>query len=307
MLKTARTRRVAGAGVSLAVSELGDATRSSVLLLHGYPDTQAVWSGVAARLAERFHVVAYDVRGAGESEAPADPGAYRLADLAADVSAVLAAVAPGRRVHLVGHDWGSVQGWAFAADAAIAPKLASFTSISGPPLDHVGAWFAAGLSRPDPARWAAMAEQACRSWYVGALSLPGVAEVAWPLAWGPMWPAFMTWGEDVPGGAAHPAATVATDGVRGAGLYRQNVWERLLRPNPAPARVPVHLIVPARDRYLSSALYEGIGAVAPSLVRRDVDAGHWLPRTHPGPLADWITAFIEDVESDGALDRGQAS
>jgi pimeloyl-ACP methyl ester carboxylesterase len=307
MLNQARTRRVAGAGVSLEVAELGDATRPSVLLIHGYPDTRAVWKDVAARLAERFHVVAYDVRGAGASDAPRDPSAYRLADLSADVTAVLAAVAPDRRVHLVGHDWGSVQGWAFAADPGIAPKLASFTSISGPPLDHVGAWFASGLSRPDPARWVAMAEQACRSWYVGALSLPGFAEVAWPLAWGPLWPALMTWGENVPGGAAHPAATVATDGVRGAGLYRENVWARLSRPSPAPARVPVQLIVPTRDRYLSSAIYEGIDAVAPSLVRRDVDAGHWLPRTHPGPLADWITAFIEDVESAGSLDLGQAS
>ncbi|RYE82347.1 MAG: alpha/beta fold hydrolase, partial [Myxococcales bacterium] len=166
MLTGAQTRRVRGAGLSLEVAEMGDPTRPSVLLLHGYPDTKAVWKDVATRLAERFHVIAYDVRGAGASDAPADPGAYRLTDLSADLSAVLDAVAPDRRVHLVGHDWGSVQGWAFAADPAIAPRLASFTSISGPPLDHIGAWFATGLGRPDPVRWAAMAEQACRSWYV---------------------------------------------------------------------------------------------------------------------------------------------
>ncbi len=42
-----------------------------VLLLHGHPQTHAMWHRVAPRLAERFTVVAPDLRGYGESSAPA--------------------------------------------------------------------------------------------------------------------------------------------------------------------------------------------------------------------------------------------
>ena len=64
-------RRVRGSGVDLAVTELGDRGRPTVLLVHGFPDTSAVWAPVAQLLATSgFHVVAYDVRGAGDSGVP---------------------------------------------------------------------------------------------------------------------------------------------------------------------------------------------------------------------------------------------
>ncbi len=62
-IEGARERRVLTGGVELCVAELGDPGRPTVVLVHGYPDSKEVWSRVAPRLAERFHVVAYDVRG----------------------------------------------------------------------------------------------------------------------------------------------------------------------------------------------------------------------------------------------------
>ena len=41
-----------------------------LLLLHGNPLTHVAWHKVAPRLAERFHVVATDLRGYGDSSAP---------------------------------------------------------------------------------------------------------------------------------------------------------------------------------------------------------------------------------------------
>ncbi|MCL2728894.1 MAG: alpha/beta fold hydrolase, partial [Actinomycetia bacterium] len=71
----ARERFVAGSdGVRLCVAEYAEPTehaehggtaRPTVVLLHGYPDSKEVWSEVARRLAPRFHVVTYDVRGHG--------------------------------------------------------------------------------------------------------------------------------------------------------------------------------------------------------------------------------------------------
>lgn len=58
-----------------------------LLLLHGYPQTHAIWHRVAPRLAERFTVVCPDLRGYGESEKPrggGDHSAYSKRTMARD-------------------------------------------------------------------------------------------------------------------------------------------------------------------------------------------------------------------------------
>ena len=136
-------------GIELCVAELGDPAQPTVVLVHGYPDTKEVWSEVAVRLAERFHVVLYDVRGHGGSTAP-EPlrGGFTLEKLTDDFLAVVDAVSPDRPVHLVGHDWGSVQGWEFVTVARTEGRIASFTSMSGPSLDHFGHWIKRRMKRP---------------------------------------------------------------------------------------------------------------------------------------------------------------
>ena len=42
----------------------------TILMVHGFPDNSLIWQKVAERLAPLFRVVAYDVRGAGESSVP---------------------------------------------------------------------------------------------------------------------------------------------------------------------------------------------------------------------------------------------
>jgi pimeloyl-ACP methyl ester carboxylesterase len=297
MTQTGTRQRVEGAGLALAVSEWGDRNCPTVILLHGYPDTHAVWQDVAPLLAEHFHVVAYDVRGAGESDAPKNPAHYGLDWLAKDFMAVAAAVAPGRKVHLVGHDWGSIQGWHFAADPLAERHMASLTSISGPPLDYAREWIQGGFNPFAPEGLAQRLDQLARSWYLGALGIPGLAEILWP-ALGPLWPQFMAQQEGVVPHGDHPSLGVAADAVRGAWLYRVNIAGAFGKPAPGgPPRVPVQLIVPTRDHFVSPRLYDGIERYAPGLKRREIAAGHWLPRTHPTELASWVEAFCEPIEA----------
>jgi hypothetical protein len=61
--------RANGIDVHAAVGPKRDAP--ALLLLHGYPQTHAIWHKVAPRLAERFNVVAADLRGYGDSAKPA--------------------------------------------------------------------------------------------------------------------------------------------------------------------------------------------------------------------------------------------
>ncbi|WP_217142206.1 SDR family oxidoreductase [Streptomyces sp. AC627_RSS907] len=297
MLDGARERWVRTGGVELCVAEMGDPGQPTVVLVHGYPDSKEVWSEVAARLAGHFHVVLYDVRGHGRSTAPSPlRGGFTLEKLTDDFLAVVDAVSPGRSVHLVGHDWGSVQSWEFVTVRRTEGRIASFTSLSGPSLDHFGHWINRRLERPTPRRVGQLLGQGARSWYVYLLHTPVLPELAWRGPLGRRWPGILRRVEKVPGGD-YPTASLPSDAAHGAWLYRDNVRPRLRDPRAdAYAHAPVQLITPLEDVFLSERLYDELERWAPRLTRRTLPAGHWVPRTRPDRLAGWITEFVTAVD-----------
>jgi NAD(P)-dependent dehydrogenase (short-subunit alcohol dehydrogenase family)/pimeloyl-ACP methyl ester carboxylesterase len=295
-------------GVRLAVFEWGERSAdTTVVLVHGYPDTHAVWRPIAEQLAERHHVVAYDVRGAGHSDAPRGIRSYTLATLEADLGAVLQEVSPDKPVHLVGHDWGSIQSWESVTGTALADRIASFTSISGPCLDHVGQWFRSRLRRPHPRALGQLAWQGVHSWYIGYFHLPLLPPLLWRTAMVKAWPALLHAIEGVPHGSGAP--TFPTDAVRGLALYRANMIPRLTRPRKRPTDIPVQVVLPQKDLYVTPAM----AGQAPQpfvgrLWRRRLRAGHWAPLTHETVLAGWIDEFVDHIEGAPAapgLDRAQ--
>ncbi|MDO0913525.1 SDR family oxidoreductase [Streptomyces sp. DT2A-34] len=296
-LQGARERRVRTGGVELCVAELGDPGQPTVILLHGYPDSKEVWSEIAPRLADRFHVVLYDVRGHGRSTAPKPlRGGFTLEKLTDDFLAVVAAVSPDRPVHLVGHDWGSVQSWEFATVKRTEGRIASFTSMSGPSLDHFGHWINKRLKHPTPRRVGQLLGQGAKSWYVYLLHTPVLPELAWRGPLGKSWPRILERMEKVPG-AGYPTSSLPTDAAHGAWLYRDNVRARLRRPRTdAYAHAPVQLITPLGDAFLSERLYDELELWVPQLTRRTLAAKHWIPRSRPDQLAAWITEFVTSVE-----------
>ncbi len=304
----ARERRVRSGGVELCVAELGDPDRPTVVLVHGYPDSKEVWSKVAARLAghHRFHVVLYDVRGHGGSTAPRPlRGGFTLERLTDDFLAVADAVSPGRPVHLVGHDWGSVQGWEFVTVRRTAGRIASFTSISGPSLDHFGHWIKGRLRRPTPRRAGQLLGQGAKSWYVYLLHTPALPELAWRGPLGRAWPGILRRAERVPADG-YPTASLPRDAAHGAWLYRDNVRPRLRRPRPdAYAHAPVQLVTPLGDAFLSERLYDDLEQWVPRLVRRALPARHWVPRTRPGQVADWIAEFATATGAGRPVPQGR--
>lgn len=299
-----RERRVRTGGIDLCMAELGDPGRPTVVLVHGYPDSKEVWSLVAERLAERFHVVLYDVRGHGGSTAPKPlRGGFTLEKLTDDFLAVADAVSPHRPVHLVGHDWGSVQGWEFVTVRRTAGRIASFTSMSGPSLDHFGHWIKRRMTHPTPRALGQLLGQGAKSWYVYLLQTPVLPELAWRGPLGRVWPRILDRFEKAPPAAAdagaagpaeaYPTASLPDDAAHGAWLYRDNVNARLRRPrSDAHAHAPVQLITPTGDVFLSERLYDDLERWVPQLVRRTLPAKHWVPRTRPDQLAGWITEFV---------------
>ena len=306
VLKGARERRIRTGGVELCVAELGDSGQPTVVLVHGYPDSKEVWSEVAPRLAERFHVVLYDVRGHGRSTAPQPlRGGFTLEKLTDDFLAVIDTVSPDRPVHVVGHDWGSVQSWEFVTVKRTEGRIASFTSMSGPSLDHFGHWISKRVKRPTPRRVGQLLGQGAKSWYVYLLHTPVLPELAWRGPLGKRWPRLLERLEKVPGGD-YPTSSLPTDAAHGAWLYRDNVRARLRRPRPdAYAHAPVQLITPLGDAFLSEKLYDELEQWVPQLTRRTLPAKHWIPRTRPDQLASWITEFVTATE--GGKNRVQAT
>jgi len=279
-----RTRRVTSGEVTLAVREYGDPTLPTLVAVHGFPDSQRMWEPLAEHLSGEMHVVTYDVRGAGESSRPRTTRGYRTERLVDDLVAVIDATAPGRPVHLLGHDWGSIQLWdavtAERADTRLTGRIASFTSVSGPSLDHV----AAAMRH---ASWAARLRQARHSWYVYAFHLPVLPELAWRRLHGPIG-ARLARTHGLPPGAGW-GTELARDGSAGVNLYRANMLRRLRHPRPATTRVPVQLVVPLHDPFVPPSLLRHVGDHVDTLHRVDLDADHWVPRTHPAELARLVT------------------
>ena len=276
----------------LALRTWGDPRLPVMVLVHGYPDNSHTWDKVAPLLARRFHVVAYDVRGAGSSFVPKRLKDYRLERLTLDFEAVLAHVSPHAPVHLVAHDWGSLQGWEFVTEPRLAGRIASYTSCSGPCLDHVGHWYRKRLSQPTPHHLWQLVKQTAKSWYIGVFHLPLVPAALWRLVLGPLWPLWMRFGE---GARVESQASQTSDGVHGMKLYRANIAPRLLNPRHRVAHAPVQVLEPVDDRYVSPMLNDDLGQWVAHLTRRQLDGGHWVLAAKPELFAAHVLAYVEGL------------
>lgn len=260
-------------GVRIAVHEYGDPDGPVIVAVHGYPDNHAVWDRVAAELAD-FRVVAYDVRGAGASDKPKGRAAYRMERLGEDLAAVLEEVSPDAPVHLLAHDWGSIQLWSPLAEPRFAGRITSFTSISGPSLDFAGVWMR-DLRHPVSAL-----RQLIASWYMLFFQLPALPEAVLRRV-----PVERKLGEVFARGEA--------DKTNGINLYRANVLGRVLRPRPVRVHVPVQVLVPVADPYVRRAL--ATGAPAPfvdDLTVEEVPGGHWVVSDDAALVADRVRRFV---------------
>ena len=79
-----------------------------ILLLHGFPQTKAIWEIVAPKLAQSFTVIASDLRGYGASSKPhgkADHSTYSKRSMASDQHALMKALGH-EQFFLLGHDRG---------------------------------------------------------------------------------------------------------------------------------------------------------------------------------------------------------
>jgi len=158
----AEHRDILANGVRLHCVLAGPEDGDLVVLLHGFPE---YWRGMAGPLvalaSAGFRVIAPDQRGYGLSEKPTGIDAYRIEELAADVTGIIAAL--GReRADVVGHDWGAAVAWWVALTHAHKVRRLVIVNVPHPSV------FARTL-RTDR-------RQQRKSWYIGAFQIPWLPE-----------------------------------------------------------------------------------------------------------------------------------
>jgi len=136
--------------------------RPALLLLHGYPQTHAIWHKVAPRLVQRYNVVASDLRGYGDSGKPAaapDHATYSKREMARDQVELMQSLG-FERFMLCGHDRGARVSHRLAVDHAervqkvamldIAPTLAMYEQTDEAFARAYWHWFFLILPAPVP-------------------------------------------------------------------------------------------------------------------------------------------------------------
>lgn len=296
-------------GVSLAVHAYTDLDpqRTTILAIHGYPDNHHVWDGVARQLIEqhpdRYNIVAYDVRGAGTSSTPPNRSDYRFPALIADVAAVIEHLRQQgiEQVHLLGHDWGSIQGWAAITDSAVAANVGSYTSISGPHLDYAGRFL---RSARNLRTLGDVVRQLLESSYIWLFLTPRVPEAAFRSGLGVR---VLGWLDRI-GRSGRPQPTMPraeNDYVNGLNLYRANMPGPFLRPaRPLPTtEVAVQVLAPRLDVFVSPALQRFTGSIAPHHRVVDIDGGHWVVIDRPEVIArltdEWVQQSVAGASGPG--------
>ncbi|OBJ07492.1 SDR family oxidoreductase [Mycobacterium colombiense] len=294
-------------GVTLAVHRYTDIdpARPTILAIHGFPDNHHVWDGVAHELTGKpYNVVAYDVRGAGESTRPAKRSGYLFAQLISDIGAVIDSLGIGP-VHLLAHDWGSIQAWAAVTDDSVMGKVASFTSISGPHLNYAGAFL---RSARTPRAVAQVIRQLISSGYIGFFLCPGVPELSFRSHVGmKVVEALERIGRSSTRSQRHDTLRSVADYVHGLNLYRQNMPAPMLAPGRQlpETTVAVQTLVPRRDIFVTPALQRFTGAIPNGGRVIEIEGGHWVVTSRPDVIAR-LTAEWVDRHVAGAPPAGPA-
>lgn len=119
-------RTVSIPGLDVHLREAGAGT--PILLLHGFPQSSREFVPVMPALAAHAHVVAPDLRGAGETGAPAST--YEIGTVVTDLVALLDELGLDR-VAVVGHDWGAIA--AYELCFRHPDRVSACVAIAAPP------------------------------------------------------------------------------------------------------------------------------------------------------------------------------
>jgi pimeloyl-ACP methyl ester carboxylesterase len=254
-----------------------------VMLLHGWPQTWYEWRHVIDLLADEYQVVAPDLRGFGYSAKPA--AGYDADTMAADLAA-LADHLGLRDVTVLGHDWGAVFGYVYAAKTPSQVRALGIVEMA---LPGVGVMEQAMAPQP----------QGNFLWHMGFQSVPDLPEL---LIAGKERPYLRWFFEHF---AYDPAAITAADldvytdaitqvGALRAGLAVYQDFFTTADQVAALAKTPLEIPVRAYggEACLGGATLASVQAVAPAAEGGAIErCGHWAGEERP----DVVASIVRDL------------
>jgi len=249
----------------------------TLVMLHGWPDTGALWSDVVPQLVKGgFRVAVPDLRGCGRSAKPAETSSYRMFHLVNDVKSIIDALG-GEPVTLIGHDWGAALAWSAAAHL---PELVARLVVVS--VGHPTSFYGAGI------------DQQVRSWYMLLFSQEGLGE------------AFLRKNDYdyLRHRTGHPRAQEIIDELERDGQMSAHLrWYRANAPMDSfivdpptlpPVSAPVLGLWSSDDKALTERQMTGSQAYCAggfTYVRLE-GYGHWIPLEAPDVLSREILKFL---------------
>lgn len=247
------------------------------LLLHGNPDTGAIWEPVVTRLQDRLCCHVPDLPGFGRTPSPTWP--ITLPNLAGWVASLLDELGVNEPVHLIAHDFGGPFAGAFAV---LHPERVATITLANTLFSEGHRWH----------RWA-------RIWRT-----PVLGELAMALTSYPIFRAEVRRGG--PGLSEEQIraaweASQTTDRQHVLRLYRAHPPDVFEQPVPGrdlswarawravAAERPSQVIWGVQDPYLAS---DGPEKLAPRRIVRIEEAGHWVQAEAPDRFAEAVGAWV---------------
>lgn len=275
-------------GLVFPVRDAGTDDGPVAILLHGFPQSGRAWDAVVPHLVRGgVRCLVPDQRGYAAGARPPRIRSYRLAELVEDVRALISA-SDRSAVHVVGHDWGAVVGWALAA--AAPERVASLTALSVP---HPSAYVRALVS----------SRQAFAAWYIAAFALPRLPERYLAADNGTRLAAALVRSGQRRDRAASDAAAMAEPGALRAALnwYRALALGTGAKRAAAPVGVPTLYAWSDGDSAIRRSAARRCGAYVRGPYRYIELRGlsHWLPQEAPDVISALILEQIASVPSAG--------
>ena len=256
----------------------------AIMLLHGWPQTWFEWRHVMTLLAKDYTVIAPDIRGFGYSAKPAS--GYDGNTIAADLAALGDALKLSE-VTVVGHDWGAVFAYLYAASARTQVRALGIVEMALP-----GVGVMEGAMTPQPG--------GNFLWHMGFQSVPDLPEL---LIAGKERP-FLRWFFEHfaynPQAITHAdldeyVAAITQAGALRAGLAVYQEFFTTGAQVAAAAKTPLTIPTVAfgGDSCLGPLTLTSVQAVAPKATGGVIEhCGHWAAEERPEFVADLIRTLF---------------
>lgn len=279
-------------GKPFFVRHWGDTSAPKVLMLHGFPEYSGAWNDLAPLLADRFHCIAPDQRGYGQSWRPEEVDAYRTKHLVGDLVALIGD-AP---VIVLGHDWGASVAYALAiSKPELVSRLIIMNGVHPAPFQRE---LAKGGAQTDASQYIHYLRRDGSQDALAAddfAKLMGLFSAHMDMDWlrGDTLAGYKAAWRDAAGlGAMINWYRASPLKLGGPGEAIDDAMA--LDPARLQVRCPHLLIWGMNDTALLSQSHEGLEDFAPDLTRVNIDgADHWLHHQKPQAVANAILTWLD--------------